>query len=387
MVPFVPWSLEPHRGGDTVQAPALVAAGIHPNVRCPLSRSSFPRAALLPLLLAACGSDDQVLAPSPEFHVASPASPRHATSIPFLATGHRRGCEGRRYREFNFWLGRWEVREGTGVVGTNRVERTLTGCAVTERWVASNGFPGRSLNSYDDATGKWHQFWVDGGGGSLILEGGATRAGGMILSQTRPVQFNGPLAIDRLEWSRQKHGRVLQTWDRSTDDGTTFSRLFEGTYVRSDLPPATPAPSGLCADPARLRFHRFDFTVGTWQVSRGGDGSRIGRSAITKDLGDCLVEERFEGRRDHQVLGFAALDIVALNWYREYVTSEGVRLALRGDLVDGQMVLVGSAGAGRTIRVTWIADGTDRFRQVWELSTDSGTSYLPVETLVYDRAG
>lgn len=352
----------------------------------PLHRAPLGRAAVLPLLLAACAPDDQILDPNPVFQSTPSFADRTDAPIPFLASNRPRGCTDSRYRQFNFWVGRWEVQDPSGVVGTNRVRSALAGCAVTEEWIASNGFPGRSLNSYDAETNAWHQFWVDGGAGSLMLEGGATPSGGMMLSQTRPIRFNGPLATDRLEWKRQEGGRVLQTWDQSTDQGATFQRLFEGTYIRSGLPAATPAPTGLCADPARLRFHRFDFTVGVWVVSRASSGARVGRSTIAKDLGDCLLEEQFEGPRDHRVIGFGALDIVAFNWYREYVTSQGVRVALRGDLSPaGQMTMTGRIGSS-LIRVTWIGDGVHRFEQQWERSIDGGTTYDLMDTLIYQRA-
>lgn len=82
------------------------------------------------------------------------------------------GCTSPRHREFDFWLGTWEVTDPAGKLqGTNRIERIEGGCAIQETWTGANGMTGRSVNAYQPATGRWHQMWVSNRGSVLIIDG------------------------------------------------------------------------------------------------------------------------------------------------------------------------------------------------------------------------
>src|SRR3982751_4856124 len=50
-------------------------------------------------------------------------------------------------RQFDFWLGDWDVRDATGkLVGRNRITRVQGGCALEEQWSGNGGVTGSSLN-------------------------------------------------------------------------------------------------------------------------------------------------------------------------------------------------------------------------------------------------
>jgi hypothetical protein len=84
-----------------------------------------------------------------------------------------RACAGPEYRQFDFWLGTWEVLNPDETpAGTNIIETGLDGCAVMESY-AFAGFIGRSLNSYDAATDQWHQHWSDNASQVIDLYGGS----------------------------------------------------------------------------------------------------------------------------------------------------------------------------------------------------------------------
>ena len=63
------------------------------------------------------------------------------------------------YQALDFWVGEWDVYIGDKLVGRNRVEKTLMGCAVTEHWRATDGGEGKSL-FFVDYDGHWAQIWV-----------------------------------------------------------------------------------------------------------------------------------------------------------------------------------------------------------------------------------
>ena len=128
------------------------------------------------------------------------------------------GCPAEVRRQFDFWVGNWDVTVGGKPAGENRIERILEGCALLENWSGAGGMSGKSLNFYDPPAQQWHQTWVDDRGGSLGLDG--TFAGGsMVLQGTQQDQGRqddaqshhldcaairpGPPAVGHLERRRQ----------------------------------------------------------------------------------------------------------------------------------------------------------------------------------------
>ena len=152
-------------------------------------------------------------------------------SAPARAPARAPSCQSPAYRQFDFWIGRWEVRGPAGrVAGTNHVERVLGGCALVEHWAGARQGSGTSLNFYDAADGRWHQTWVDNEGQPLYLSGGL-RDGRMVLEGvTRGT--DGRATRQRITWTPLAGGDVRQLWESSTDDGATWSVVFDGRYIR-----------------------------------------------------------------------------------------------------------------------------------------------------------
>ena len=140
-------------------------------------------------------------------------------------------CKAAEFRQFDFWIGDWEVHAPDGsLAGTNRIDSILDGCGLQENWAGAKGLTGTSLNTYDAPRRVWHQTWIDSQGGVLLLEG-ALRAGSMVLSGTSPAQAGGTIT-DRITWSRLDGGDVRQLWEQSKDGGRTWSVGFDGRYTR-----------------------------------------------------------------------------------------------------------------------------------------------------------
>ena len=143
-------------------------------------------------------------------------------------------CSSAPHRQFDFWLGEWEVATSQGSpAGTNRVERLLEGCALQEHWEASDGSRGTSLSSYDAVARKWRQTFVDDTGQVLVLEG-EFKDGKMVL-QGEKTMGRQRTALQRISW-QAVGDKVRQRWDISQDDGKTWSLLFEGVYTRKKAP-------------------------------------------------------------------------------------------------------------------------------------------------------
>lgn len=136
-------------------------------------------------------------------------------------------CAAGEHRQFDFWIGSWEVTTPDGeVAGTNEIERVLGGCALRERWQGRGGMTGTSLNAYDPHAGTWHQTWVDDRGGFLLLSGGL-QDGSMVLSGEMQDE-TGPVT-HRITWTPLEGGRVRQLWEVRRGAGD-WEVLFDGLY-------------------------------------------------------------------------------------------------------------------------------------------------------------
>jgi tetratricopeptide (TPR) repeat protein len=164
----------------------------------------------------------QVAMRLPEFE-ALRADPR------FVALVERfKPCSTPEYRQFDFWVGDWNVESAAapGTVSHNRITLINDGCTLREEYETRQGYAGTSLNFYDSARKVWHQTWIDNQGGGLLLEGGL-RGTEMVLQS---ADVGGQ--VQRITWTPLPDGRVRQHWQSTSDGGRTWTTAFDGTYTR-----------------------------------------------------------------------------------------------------------------------------------------------------------
>ena len=146
------------------------------------------------------------------------------------ATAAAAACDAPAHREFDFWLGEWQVRTPDGkLAGTNRIEKEYDGCVLHERYTTGRGYSGESLNVYDAGRKVWHQTWVDSAGTLLLLEGSFT--GGKMVLEGRTTGTDGQTTKHRISWTPNPDGSVRQLWE-STDAKGQWTIAFDGQYTR-----------------------------------------------------------------------------------------------------------------------------------------------------------
>lgn len=139
-------------------------------------------------------------------------------------------CESPRHREFDFWLGQWQVHTPDGkLAGVNSITKEYGGCVLHERYDTGRGYSGESLNGYDAGRKVWHQTWMDTAGTLLLLEGGL-RNGSMVLEGST-VGADASVTKHRITWTPDASGSVRQLWE-STDAKGQWSVAFDGLYTR-----------------------------------------------------------------------------------------------------------------------------------------------------------
>lgn len=159
------------------------------------------------------------------------ASPAFAQQVPQPP----KPCATPEYRQFDFWVGDWDVTTPEGrPAGTNRVERILGGCALLENWESHGAGAGKSLTLYEASEKRWNQTWVDATGNRVVLTGGLEGAR-MVLANTWTAADGKRMRSD-LSWTPHPDGTVRQVWRESQDDGQTYQTTFDGTYTRRRQP-------------------------------------------------------------------------------------------------------------------------------------------------------
>lgn len=142
----------------------------------------------------------------------------------------------KRFREFDFWVGDWDVRPtgqpAKGPAARNTITMDDNGCVLTEHWKAPSGSEGQSFNIFDRSVGAWRQTWVDNGGGQHDYRG-AIKDGNMLYVGDTPAP-NGALGRvpTRLTFFHISADSVRQFSEISNDGGKTWQPNYDLMYVR-----------------------------------------------------------------------------------------------------------------------------------------------------------
>jgi len=140
------------------------------------------------------------------------------------------GCTAPATRQFDFWIGDWNVTVGGKPAGTNQITVEEDGCVLHEHWKGSRGGTGQSFNFYDQQKGEWHQVWISNQGNFLHLVG--RFADNRLVLEGSAPGADGQPQPQRLTFVRNDDGTVRQLWEASADTGRTWAVVFDGLYRR-----------------------------------------------------------------------------------------------------------------------------------------------------------
>lgn len=148
-------------------------------------------------------------------------------------------CTAPQHREFDFWIGEWDVvpnaqgAQGARKPASNVVEKAHGGCVVIENWDDRQGGTGQSFNLYDRVRQQWHQTWVDSTGG-LHEYWGQLKDGNMVFIGEVPLprasRFAGRRTI-RLTFFPLGADKVRQFSEALGPEGT-WSVNYDLIYTR-----------------------------------------------------------------------------------------------------------------------------------------------------------
>lgn len=137
-------------------------------------------------------------------------------------------------RQFDFWIGTWDVYVGGTQAGTNTIEPLLGGCALLENWTNVGGREGKSFNWVDRSTFRelrWRQLWVADQGNTLDYYDGHYADGAMRF-RGHTISATGDSIPQKLTFFDVHPDTVRQVFEQSNDRGETWVVTFDGLYVR-----------------------------------------------------------------------------------------------------------------------------------------------------------
>jgi len=136
------------------------------------------------------------------------------------------------YHKLDFWVGAWDVFDlkSGAKDGTNRIEKTLKGCAILENWTETDGSEGKSLFYVVRATGQWRQIWVEDSGGMKEKSLQESYSGEGVRFQGEILHRDGTSHLDRTTLQSMSGGRVRQMIEISRDAGKTWEVVYDAEY-------------------------------------------------------------------------------------------------------------------------------------------------------------
>lgn len=144
------------------------------------------------------------------------------------------GCDSPESHQLDFWVGDWELTytgaNGKPATSRNRIARTLDGCAILEEFTGAPGtkLDGRSYSTYDRATRRWKQTWVDNTASYLDFTG-TTVDGNMAFA--RQFEKDGKTTHQRMVFRDVKPDGLTWLW-QSSSDGQAWATQWEIAYRR-----------------------------------------------------------------------------------------------------------------------------------------------------------
>jgi hypothetical protein len=135
-------------------------------------------------------------------------------------------------RRLDFWLGEWTIAGPDGKPnGTSRVHLALDKCMVVESWSAGPGHQGENMFAFSQDDHSWHGMFADNEGRVHVFVDGKVTGGATVFSGPS-LGPNGETVLNRISIARAGANRVTQLWQKSADNGITWSIEFRGVYSR-----------------------------------------------------------------------------------------------------------------------------------------------------------
>ncbi|HEX3470656.1 MAG TPA: hypothetical protein VHT28_05675 [Silvibacterium sp.] len=135
-------------------------------------------------------------------------------------------------RQLDYWLGDWTISgPGSSSSATSRVYLTLDDCMVVESWDGGRGHRGENMFAWSADDKSWHGMFADNEGRVHVFLAGKVAVGTAEFTGSSHGA-DGDVILNRVKIVRLGPNEVEQVWQKSSDNGATWSTEFRGEYSR-----------------------------------------------------------------------------------------------------------------------------------------------------------
>jgi hypothetical protein len=135
-------------------------------------------------------------------------------------------------RALDYWVGDWTVTTPTGGGESHSsVHLQLAQCVVIENWGDGEGHDGQNVFGYSQGDHQWRGMFFDNRGHIHVFLSGKV-AGGVAEFQGPSLGEHGEAVLNRIRLARIAPDQLEQTWEKSRDNGRTWSPQFRLEYSR-----------------------------------------------------------------------------------------------------------------------------------------------------------
>ncbi len=135
------------------------------------------------------------------------------------------------YKQFDFWVGEWDVTDHGKKIATSSIQRIVGDCIIFENYFQLDGYTGKSFSFFDAVLGKWRQTWVDSAGNVGEFVGEYSESAMRFEGETH--RADGQKILRRMTLSKLAANSVRQYSERSLDGGKTWDANYDLVYFRT----------------------------------------------------------------------------------------------------------------------------------------------------------
>jgi hypothetical protein len=135
-------------------------------------------------------------------------------------------------RQLDYWLGDWAVASpGMAGRGHSSVHLSLDKCLLVESWGSdTSNHNGENYLAYNAEEKTWYGLFVDNHGRIHMMKGSVAPGSAELVGPARDE--TGVSVLKKVKVVRIDDDKVEQIWEKSVDNGATWTIDFKMEYVR-----------------------------------------------------------------------------------------------------------------------------------------------------------
>lgn len=155
------------------------------------------------------------------------------TTLPAMAVDDAALCAtSASARQLDYWLGDWSVASpGLAGKGHSTVHLSLDKCMLVESWGSdTSNHDGENTLAYNSEDKIWYGLFVDNQGRVHMMKGNVTPGSAELQGPAR--DGNGGAVLKKVRIVLVNADTVEQIWEKSVDNGISWTTDFKMEYVR-----------------------------------------------------------------------------------------------------------------------------------------------------------